>query len=209
MSPRTLDFEPDWDLHLTENWRNQGAEENPILISNFAFNVNFEKPDSVLKEKENWRNKGKRDDVLLNQSLKFASTFAIESSNKRKMEKENRKPSKYFKPCPDIHIHQNVVAFGKRYADVMLLKNGSKFQKHIEIGDRRYIVTNTCSFDTIAKILAVGASDCIEYFNHLELSTNDTCGFILRFHGLWNKRLCLRTKMSNFKGLRGSGETSE
>ena len=143
--------------------------------------MNFEKPHSVWKEKENWRNKGETDDVLLNQSLKFASTFAVQSSNKRKMEKENRKPSKYFKPCPDIHIRQNLAAFGKRYTDVMLLKNGSKFQKHIEIGDRRYIFTNTCPFDTIAQILAVGANDCIKYFNHLELSTNDTCGFILVF----------------------------
>ena len=61
LSPRTLDFGPDWDLQLTENW----PEEDPILISNITFNVNFEKPDSVLKEKENWRNKGKTDDVLI------------------------------------------------------------------------------------------------------------------------------------------------
>ena len=61
----------------------------------------------------------------------------------------------------------------------MLLKNGSSFIKPIELNNCKYIVCDTCQFDTIAEILAEGTNDNSEYLKQLQGSSNLLCGFIL------------------------------
>ena len=193
------DSEPDSDINEKENWRNKGQEEDTSLTKNIVLDArsiqminlkstgqdnsfltqHFEKPDSILKEKENWRNRLKKDDVLLNKSLKLDSKFEEQKSKKRQCELKGRKPSKFFKRCPDIEIRQNTPALQYSKNTIILLKNGNSFMKPIELDNRKFIVRDTCPFDTIAEILAVAANDNSEYLKHLEGSSNLFCGFIL------------------------------
>ena len=61
----------------------------------------------------------------------------------------------------------------------LLIKNGGRFRKHFLVRNRRIIVRNTCSFDSIIQILAVSAIDYEKYCEHITNSENNTCGFIL------------------------------
>lgn len=61
----------------------------------------------------------------------------------------------------------------------MKLLNANHFDKPIELNHQKNFVRNTCSFDSIAEILARAVNDNLEYLNRLENSTNLFCGFIV------------------------------
>lgn len=133
-------------------------------------------PNSDLFEYENWRNKGK---VKPEES---SILIVVSERMKRPLEIKDRKPSKYFRPCPEIKIKQKVATNAKLVqAKNKLLFNGNNFFQPIIVNEKKFMLKNTCAFDSIVQILATVAFDSPRYLKHIEESDNDTFGFILVF----------------------------
>ena len=164
--------EPNSDLFELENWRNKGQIKDPALNSNIIFSMSnlSETKDAV-------------EDPELNSSKeKNSLKQTVQISKKRPLDFKGRKPSKFFRLCPEIKAHQRaaVITAGKNIKKKLLL-NGNCFTEPIIVNKRKYMLKNSCPFDSIIQILAALAIDDPDYLNYLEESSNETCGFILVF----------------------------
>lgn len=147
------------ELHFLENWRNKASKRDEMLDAHIFGTISnkdvSEQCDPISKITS-------RNNCLDTEISKM---------------KENK--TKYFRPYPEIQqINPQNIKKAKKLPDV-LLKNGCKFTNYIQMDELSVKVTNTCGFDSIVSILTVSAIDCLEYFQHLQKSTNETCRIIL------------------------------
>lgn len=126
------------EVTLTDDLKNEIDD-----IKQSESNVYLEHPYSLLKENENWRNKLEKDDSLFNKTMKISPVaVAVKKASRKRKTNDivQRKPTKFFKECRDIHVRQTDVALGnntKKKTSIKVLKNGSKSSSPIILNNQK------------------------------------------------------------------------
>ncbi|KAL5237639.1 hypothetical protein ACI65C_005049 [Semiaphis heraclei] len=135
---------------------------------------------------ENWRGKGKN-----------PNTDLI-------LPKRKKKSSKYMDPTPEI---ERILNKSLRSKHQTLLINGN-MKTPIKINKKRYLVSNTCAFDSVCIILAMAYTDSKHYQEYMKKSSNELLLFCeeLAKNGpssiIYKQRLSiLKTIFNNDSGL--------
>ncbi|KAF0716405.1 Uncharacterized protein FWK35_00030084, partial [Aphis craccivora] len=128
---------------------------------------------------------------------------SFESSNDD-IENWKKKSSKYMDPTPEIERILNKSLRSKHHT---LLINGN-MKTPIKMNKKRYLVSNTCAFDSVCIILAMAYTDSKHYREYMKKSSNELLLFCeeLAKHGpssiIYKKRLSiLKTILNNDSGL--------
>lgn len=187
----------------SENSMLKTVEEIPtsnsqlVITDTKAINIlqqkQSEKP--MLKTTEKIQSELPKKSCVIDKNLKISKIIEQKICKKRKLQFTERKPSKFFKKCPNILTTQDAaIAAAKVNIKDPLLLNGNKFSQPIKINGQMFMLTNSCPFDSIAQILLTLTIDSPKYLLHVEESTNETLGFILVFleHGAVNHVYGLR-----------------
>ena len=120
---------------------------------------------------KNWRNKAKKDDLILSLYLSGSPIMKkrqictdTESKDHREVA---RKPSMYFRACPEIEDSE-VTTHNKNRKVNLFLINGNNFKNARRLKNRCVMVKNTCGFDSLITIIVFVATDSAVYFDHVE-----------------------------------------
>lgn len=130
------------------------SSDTDLLKSNDESEKNVE-TDYFFNNYENWKGKG-NDDLIIPH--------------------KNKKPrlTKYMDPVPEIdRILLNRITQSSKNN---LLKNGN-IQTPLTISKKRFLLQNTCPFDSITVLIAIAYNENEKYKNYLNNSTNDLLKF--------------------------------
>lgn len=130
------------------------SDTDDLLKSNDESEENVE-TDNSFNNYENWKGKG-NDDLIIPH--------------------KNKKPrlTKYMDPVPEID--RILLNRKTRSSKNNLLKNGN-IQTPLTISKKRFLLQNTCPFDSITVLIAIAYNENEKYKNYLNNSTNDLLKF--------------------------------
>lgn len=109
-----------------------------------------------------------------------------------------KRRTKYLEPCPEINRILNKTH--TRSSKNIMLKNGN-LTTPCNYKNKKYIVSNTCAFDSLVFGITIGYTDFPSYRSYIQLSKNNFLNFIqeIIYHGtstkIYNYRLELLTTM--------------
>lgn len=168
----------DSDEHkIVENETNFTAmfghdSEIPAHSTELNIKINSEEFETPLKDlfySENWRNQG---EDIFQEELNGNIGDDADASLEELQDSYTNIPNK------TIVISSTVNKVIQQEQEIKILKNGNKFTDPIIVNNQKYIITNTCAFDSIVEILTASAKESEEYFEHCKKSINATCNFI-------------------------------
>lgn len=115
----------------------------------------METSSCISSDVENWRGKGENPTAKLSLIKKY------------------KKRTKYMDPTPEI---ERLLNKSLRSKNQTLLINGN-MKTPIRINKKRYLVSNTCAFDSVFILIAMAYTDSKDYQEFINISHNELLNF--------------------------------
>jgi len=179
---------------------NSGIISSPGNV--LSINYSSSSSDDSLNKEESWRGlKNIRTGPLIKSETKVRTSKKSLTNNKDISEepvtkKRKKKRTKYLEACPEIE--RIISKTCTRSSKAVLLRNGN-LTTPCSLNKKKYIISNTCAFDSLVFGIAMAYTDFPSYHSYINSKNNEFLNFVVEIanHGSSAKMYNSRLKLLN------------